>query len=109
VSARCCQLDLPAATPTPTINRRVRASPATTDRLSLKGGPAVQKATPQPVIDNQTWTVHDVARFLNVPIGTLYRWRYLGYGPVAARVGKHLRYLPADVHAWLRQQQEPVA
>jgi predicted DNA-binding transcriptional regulator AlpA len=52
------------------------------------------------------WTPEEVSRFLGVPVPTLYRWRYLGTGPKAARVGRHLRYLPADVIAWVREQQE---
>ncbi|NEE02072.1 helix-turn-helix transcriptional regulator [Phytoactinopolyspora halotolerans] len=58
--------------------------------------------------ENRTWTPEDVAEYLGVPISTLYRWRYIGYGPRAARVGRHLRYLPEDVRAWLHEQQEPV-
>ncbi|MPZ60495.1 MAG: helix-turn-helix domain-containing protein [Propionibacteriales bacterium] len=54
----------------------------------------------------RTWTPADVSAFLGVPVATLYRWRYLQTGPKAARVGRHLRYLPADVYAWLREQQE---
>jgi predicted DNA-binding transcriptional regulator AlpA len=54
---------------------------------------------------DRLWTPEEVAHFLGVPIHTLYRWRYLGTGPKAGRVGRHLRYLPADVIAWFRQQQ----
>ncbi len=43
----------------------------------------------------------EVARFLGVPVKTLYQWRYKGLGPQAFRVGRHLRYRPADVEAWL--------
>jgi excisionase family DNA binding protein len=43
----------------------------------------------------------DVAEFLGVPVATLYRWRYEGEGPRAVRVGRHLRYRPAEVEAWL--------
>ncbi len=47
------------------------------------------------------WGVEDVANFLRVPVQTLYQWRKRDYGPPAARVGKHLRYDPAQVRAWL--------
>lgn len=60
-------------------------------------------------ISDRLWAPEDVARFLGVPVSTLYRWRYLGTGPKAARVGRHLRYLPADVMTWLREQQEVAA
>lgn len=46
------------------------------------------------------WSAIDVAAFLGVPIGTLYQWRHRGTGPRAGRVGRHLRYDPADVRAW---------
>jgi DNA-binding transcriptional MerR regulator len=55
---------------------------------------------------DRTWTPKDVSRFLGVPVATLHQWRYLGTGPKAAKVGRHLRYLPADVLDWFRQQQE---
>ena len=53
---------------------------------------------------DRLWTVHDVAAFLGVPVGTLYQWRYLRIGPPAYRVGRHLRYDPAAVRAWLDGQ-----
>ena len=50
---------------------------------------------------DRLWSVQDVSRFLGVPVATLHQWRYLGSGPKAYRVGKHLRYDPSDVKAWL--------
>jgi predicted DNA-binding transcriptional regulator AlpA len=55
---------------------------------------------------DRLWTTEETARFLGVPKATLYQWRYLGSGPKAGRVGRHLRYHPDDVVAWFRQQQE---
>ena len=49
------------------------------------------------------WTAQDVAAYLSVPLATLYQWGYLGNGPAAYRVGRHLRYEPAAVQAWLDQ------
>jgi predicted DNA-binding transcriptional regulator AlpA len=54
---------------------------------------------------NRLWTADETASFLGVPKATLYRWRYLGIGPKAGRVGRHLRYDPDDVMAWFREQQ----
>ncbi|MET9020715.1 helix-turn-helix domain-containing protein [Actinopolymorpha sp. NPDC004070] len=51
------------------------------------------------------WTPSQVSEYLGVPVDTLYRWRYLGTGPKAARIGKHLRYDPADVYAWVEEQK----
>jgi len=53
---------------------------------------------------DRLWTVQEVSEYLGVPVGTLYQWRYRRIGPRAARVGRHLRYRPADVQAWLDQQ-----
>lgn len=50
------------------------------------------------------WSVEDVSAFLGVPVATLYQWRYRRTGPRASRVGRHLRYDPADVRAWLDKQ-----
>jgi predicted DNA-binding transcriptional regulator AlpA len=54
---------------------------------------------------DRLWTAEEVSLFLGVPVATLYRWRYLGIGPKAGRVGRHLRYLPDDVISWFRKQQ----
>jgi excisionase family DNA binding protein len=50
------------------------------------------------------WTVAEVAAYLRLPVETLYAWRKRGYGPPAARLGRHLRYDPADVRAWVKGQ-----
>jgi hypothetical protein len=61
----------------------------------------VQIQNGQPV---ELWTTEETAAYLRVPITTLHRWRYVGTGPAAHRVGKHLRYDPAEVMAWVRSQ-----
>ncbi len=50
------------------------------------------------------WTVQEVADFLGVPVGTLYQWRHRRTGPSAYKVGRHLRYDPETVRAWLNKQ-----
>lgn len=50
------------------------------------------------------WTAEDTAAFLGVPVATLYQWRYHGKGPRAYRVGRWLRYDPAEVRRWLVEQ-----
>ena len=56
-----------------------------------------------PPASGRLWTAQDVADYLTVPLATLYQWRYLGIGPAAYRVGRHLRYEPAAVQAWLNK------
>jgi excisionase family DNA binding protein len=46
-------------------------------------------------------TPPEVAAYLQVPVRTLYTWRYQRKGPRAHRVGRHLRYRWEDVEAWL--------
>lgn len=46
------------------------------------------------------WGAQDVATFLCVPLRTIYQWRYTKYGPRGRRVGRYLRYDPAEVRAW---------
>ncbi|MDJ1138505.1 helix-turn-helix transcriptional regulator [Streptomyces iconiensis] len=47
----------------------------------------------------------DVSALFSVPVETVYAWRKKGTGPRAFRVGRHLRYDPAEVAAWTSQQQ----
>ncbi|MGW4461794.1 helix-turn-helix domain-containing protein [Micromonospora sp. NPDC004704] len=54
--------------------------------------------------NNELWSVEDVSAYLRIPVETLYRWRKVRYGPPAARVGRHLRYDPADVRSWVKKQ-----
>jgi excisionase family DNA binding protein len=50
---------------------------------------------------DRLWTTQEVAAFLGVPVPTLHRWRYLGEGPEAFKVGRHLRWDPEAVRRWL--------
>lgn len=47
------------------------------------------------------WSIQDVSDHLGIPVGTLYRWRKVGTGPKAIKVGRHLRYDPVEVRRWL--------
>jgi len=49
----------------------------------------------------QLITVPELAGLLGVPVKTIYRWRYRGEGPQPIRVGRYLRFDPADVNRWL--------
>jgi excisionase family DNA binding protein len=48
----------------------------------------------------------DVSEMLGIPVHTLYRWRYMGDGPVGYRVGRHVRYRREAVEAWLEQRAD---
>lgn len=45
-----------------------------------------------------------VSELLQVPVPTLYAWRYHRTGPPAFRVGKHVRYRRRDLEAWIEAQ-----
>jgi excisionase family DNA binding protein len=51
------------------------------------------------------WGVEEVSAFLRVPVPTLYQWRHRHLGPPAYKVGRHLRYDPGEVRAWLSGQE----
>jgi excisionase family DNA binding protein len=48
----------------------------------------------------------EVARFLGVPLRTLYRWRSRGDGPRGYRLGRHVRYRVDDVERWLEDHRD---
>jgi len=52
------------------------------------------------------WSPKQVAEYLGVPVQTIYQWRTRGYGPPGTRIGKHVRYRPADVEAWVAKRVE---
>jgi predicted DNA-binding transcriptional regulator AlpA len=43
----------------------------------------------------------ELARRLDIPVTTIYGWRYKGVGPRGRRLGKHVRYWWSDVLEWL--------
>lgn len=47
------------------------------------------------------WTIEDVAAYLRVSVETVRTWRKKRTGPPGRRAGKHLRYDPERVRAWL--------
>lgn len=51
------------------------------------------------------WGVEEVSAFLKVPIKTLYQWKWRSYGPPVRKVGRHLRYVPAQVRLWVEEDQ----
>jgi excisionase family DNA binding protein len=64
----------------------------------------VRVAAPSRVVP-QLLSVPELAKLLQVPVATIYRWRHRGEGPEPIRVGRHLRYDPADVAAWLEDRK----
>lgn len=51
-------------------------------------------------------SAQDLADFLEVPIATIYSWRYRRQGPPGFRIGRHLRYRRSDIERWINHQLE---
>ena len=51
-------------------------------------------------------TPPEVADLLQIPVSTLYRWRYERRGPASVRVGRVLRYKPSELQAWIESQAD---
>jgi excisionase family DNA binding protein len=51
----------------------------------------------------------DLADLLGVPVETVYQWRRKHTGPRGFRVGRHLRFDPADVTAWVSELMDTEA
>lgn len=60
-------------------------------------------------IRSRLWTVQDVAGYLGVPVRTLYDWRCRDYGPRGRKVGRYLRYEPAEVRSWFDSLDDQAA
>lgn len=71
-----------------------------TQAFSRSRGKPRAEPVPLPRCD-RLWNIQDVSEFLGVPVTTLHQWRYLGTGPEAFKVGRHLRYDPEAVRRWL--------
>jgi excisionase family DNA binding protein len=54
-----------------------------------------------PTLPERLWSIRETAEFLGLPETTLYQLNSKGTGPRSYKVGKHRRYDPADVAAWL--------
>ncbi|MFJ5706994.1 helix-turn-helix transcriptional regulator [Streptomyces sp. NPDC093105] len=51
-------------------------------------------------------TPEDISSMFSVPIETVYHWRKQRTGPPGFRVGRHVRYDPVAVQAWVAEQSE---
>jgi excisionase family DNA binding protein len=51
-------------------------------------------------------SAQELAEYLDVPVATVYAWRYHRQGPPGLRVGRHLRYRRIDINEWIEQRTE---
>jgi predicted DNA-binding transcriptional regulator AlpA len=67
-------------------------------------GPVTSSAPTErshPSLPERLWTHQETAEFLGIPPKTLHQMNYKRTGPRSYKIGKHRRYNPADVGAWL--------
>lgn len=64
-----------------------------------------RRAAAPPVLPLRLMSVQQVAELLQVPATTIYQWRHQGEGPQPMRVGKYLRFDPADVASWIEARK----
>jgi predicted DNA-binding transcriptional regulator AlpA len=50
-------------------------------------------------------TPDDIAEIFEVPKETVYQWRKKRIGPAGFRIGKYVRYDPADVRAYVAERK----
>ena len=50
--------------------------------------------------------IEELAKYLGVPVATIYDWRVAGKGPCAIRVGRSLKFAVPDVRDWLAHHRE---
>ncbi|MET8501638.1 helix-turn-helix transcriptional regulator [Streptomyces microflavus] len=75
-----------------------KRTPETDARATLRGGLPDRYLTPE-----------DLTALLSVPLETVYAWRKKRTGPPGFRVGKHLRWDPAAVRAWVENNTDTAA
>ncbi|MFJ6295388.1 helix-turn-helix transcriptional regulator [Streptomyces griseoviridis] len=67
-------------------------------------------ATEPRVLPSRYLTPDDLVEMFELPsVETVYQWRRKRTGPRGFRVGRHLRFDPADVRAWVDTQREMAA
>jgi predicted DNA-binding transcriptional regulator AlpA len=54
--------------------------------------------------DDPLLTPEEVSELLTIPTKTLANWRCARTGPLALRVGAHVRYRQSDVLSWLDER-----
>ena len=59
-----------------------------------------------PMLPVRLLSVEEVAELLQVPIQTIYAWRFQRRGPTPMRIGRYLRFDPADVARWVESRKE---
>lgn len=51
-------------------------------------------------------SIDQLAKYLGIPVATIYDWRVDGKGPCAIRIGRHVKFAVRDVQEWVANQRE---
>jgi predicted DNA-binding transcriptional regulator AlpA len=92
----------PAPGPTPSAAGRPRRAA----RASAPGAAAARPAEPLPP-DGELWDVHAAARFLKRSVSWVYHRVEDGTLPVRRLAGWGVRFIPAELRAWVGEGSEP--
>lgn len=57
-------------------------------------------------LTSEFFSPDSLAKYLDLPVRTIYQWRQRGVGPRGIAVGRHVRYRRTDVEQWLEQQSD---
>jgi len=49
-------------------------------------------------------TITEAADLLRKPVATLRWWRHTNTGPRSFKIGRDVRYLQSELHAWIDKQ-----
>ncbi|WP_432194203.1 helix-turn-helix domain-containing protein [Streptomyces sp. bgisy027] len=63
------------------------------------------RATLRAGLPERYLTPDDIAEMFDVPLETVYQWRRKHTGPPGFRIGKYVRYDPADVRTYVTQRK----
>ncbi|MHB8451406.1 MAG: helix-turn-helix transcriptional regulator [Mycobacteriales bacterium] len=83
--------------------QRTEIAPAVPARRAGPRPPGDQPA-PNQRLPARLWTHQETADFLGIPVATLHQLNYKGTAPRSFKVGRHRRYDPRDVWAWLSER-----
>lgn len=64
------------------------------------------RATLRAGLPDRYLTPDDIAEIFEVPLETVYQWRRKRTGPPGFRIGKHVRYDPADVRTYVTGRKD---
>lgn len=78
--------------------------------MASRRSAVVDVATEPRSLPSRYLTPDDLVAMFDLPsVETVYQWRRKRTGPRGFQVGRHLRYDPADVQAWVESLREGAA